>query len=81
MSARPSDLARPFPIPARPLVPSERDVSPSAPRRPRLSEAELVRSTARYLETLGYRVRIDPDGADYFDLVARRGREVGLVEA
>jgi len=56
-------------------------VSPSAPRRPRLSEAELVRSTARYLETLGYRVRIDPDGADYFDLVARRGEEVGLIEA
>ncbi|MGP8078501.1 MAG: hypothetical protein ACLQD8_07845 [Thermoplasmata archaeon] len=48
--------------------------------RPR-SEAELVRATARYLETEGYRVYIDPDGTDYFDLAARRGAEVGLVEA
>jgi hypothetical protein len=48
--------------------------------RPR-TEAELVRRTARHLETLGYRVYVDPDGTNYFDLVARRGPEVGLVEA
>lgn len=33
-----------------------------------------------HLESLGYRVWIDPDGTDYFDVVARKGREVGLVE-
>jgi hypothetical protein len=49
--------------------------------RPRLSEAEIVRRTARYLEGQGFRVRTDPDGTNYFDLVARRGDEVGLVEA
>lgn len=33
-----------------------------------------------YLESLGYRVWIDPDGTDYFDVVARKGREIGLIE-
>jgi Holliday junction resolvase len=47
---------------------------------PRPSEAELVRAVARHLEGEGYQVRINPDGQDYFDLVARRGDEVGLVE-
>lgn len=47
----------------------------------RRSEAEIVRVAARHLETEGYRVFVDPDGTDYFDLVARRGDEVGLVEA
>ena len=51
------------------------------PPRPRPSEPELVRAVAAHLEALGYRVRINLDGADYFDLVARRGEEVGLVEA
>ncbi len=37
--------------------------------------------TARHLEARGYRVRVNPDGTDYFDLVARRANEVGLVEA
>ncbi len=41
----------------------------------------MVAAAARHLERNGYRVRIDPDGHDYFDLVARRGDEVGLVEA
>jgi hypothetical protein len=51
-----------------------------APRvRPR--EAELVAAARRHLEAEGYRVWVDPDGRDYFDLIARRGREVGLVEA
>lgn len=48
---------------------------------PYLRERYLVRAVARYLEAKGYRVRVDPDGRDYFDLVARRGNEVGLVEA
>jgi hypothetical protein len=47
----------------------------------RVSEEEIVRAAARHLEAQGYRVRVDPDGTDYFDLVARRGDEVGLVEA
>ena len=47
----------------------------------RPSEGELVRVVARSLEAQGYRVRIDPDGTDYFDLVARRDDEIGLVEA
>lgn len=38
---------------------------------------ELVR---QYLVGQGYRVYVDPDGTDYFDLVARKGSEVGLVE-
>jgi hypothetical protein len=49
--------------------------------RPRPSERSVVEATARYLERQGYRTRIDPDGTDYFDLVARRGDEVGLIEA
>ncbi len=47
----------------------------------RLSEAEIVRVVARHLEAEGYAVRVDPDGTDYFDLVARRGPEIGLIEA
>jgi hypothetical protein len=50
------------------------------PAPPPRSERELVGVVARYLEERGYRVRRDPDGTDYFDLVARRGDEVGLVE-
>ncbi len=34
----------------------------------------------RHLEEEGYRVYANPDGSDYFDLVARRAGEVGLVE-
>lgn len=40
----------------------------------------MVRVVARHLEGLGYTVRVNPDGTDYFDLVARKGDEVGLVE-
>lgn len=47
---------------------------------PSRSEAELVRVVRRYLTDRGYRVLADPDGTDYFDVVARRGDEVGLVE-
>ncbi len=53
----------------------------TARRAPRASEAEVVRAAAAHLERLGYRVRIDVDGTDYFDLIAQRGEEVGLVEA
>jgi hypothetical protein len=47
----------------------------------RTPERELVAIVADYLERQGFRVYVDPDGTDYFDLVARRGEEVGLVEA
>ena len=48
---------------------------------PRPSDRAIVTAAARFLEGRGYWTRIDPDGTDYFDLVARRGEEVGLVEA
>jgi hypothetical protein len=51
----------------------------TAAARPR--ESTVVDAARRYLESEGYRVWVNPDGQDYFDLVARRGREVGLVEA
>ena len=53
----------------------------AAPRSPRVSEGEVVRTAAAFLERQGYRVYPNPDSTDYFDLVARRGDEVGLVEA
>jgi hypothetical protein len=57
-------------------------VSPARGRAaPRISERSVVEAAARYLEAGGYRVYVDVDGTDYFDLVARRGDEVGLVEA
>jgi hypothetical protein len=43
-------------------------------------EAELAPAVQRYLEGRGYRVWIDPDGTDYFDVVARSGSTIGLVE-
>jgi hypothetical protein len=43
-------------------------------------ERELAPPVERYLRGRGYEVLIDPDGKDYFDLVAWRGEEVGLVE-
>jgi hypothetical protein len=49
----------------------------SPPERP---ERALARVAARYIESRGYRAFIDPDGHDYFDLAALRGREVGLIE-
>jgi hypothetical protein len=45
-----------------------------------MRETELVGPVRRHLEALGFRVFVNPDGADYFDVVARRGSEVGLVE-
>ena len=43
-------------------------------------ETELVAPVRAHLEANGYRVYVNPDGGDYFDVVARRGDEVGLVE-
>lgn len=48
--------------------------------RPR-TEAELVARTATAFARDGFRPYVNPDGLDYFDLVVRRGVEVGLVEA
>jgi hypothetical protein len=57
-------------------------VTPPTPRGPpRPRETEIVAAARRHLEALGYRVWVNIDGRDYFDLVARRGAEVGLVEA
>ncbi len=50
--------------------------APALPRR----ERDLLRTVAREFEAQGYRTYLDPDGTDYFDLVVRRGEEVGLVE-
>ena len=43
-------------------------------------ETELVAPVRAHLEADGYRVYVNPDGADYFDIVARKADEVGLVE-
>lgn len=51
------------------------------PPRPRPTERAVVDAAVRALERDGYRTWPNPDGTDYFDLVARRGEEVGLVEA
>ena len=58
-------------------------MSPSKPSSasPRISEREVVATAAAFLAARGYRVYPNPDSTDYFDLVARRGEEVGLVEA
>jgi len=50
---------------------------PAVRRNP---EHALAVIAARHLERQGYRVWIDPDGQDYFDLAATRGDDVGLVE-
>ena len=61
------------------MVPAVRRVTPRTP--PRRTERSVAEAGARYLEGEGYRTWINPDGSDYFDLVARRGTEVGLIEA
>lgn len=53
--------------------------SPSPRARP--SERQIVDRAREFLEGQGYRTWTNPDGHDYFDLVARRGAEVGLIEA
>lgn len=44
------------------------------------SEHELAEPVRHHLERLGYRVWVDPDGRDYFDVIAMRPEEVGLIE-
>jgi hypothetical protein len=57
-------------------------VSARRPRLPALPgrEAELAGPVRAYLEAQGYAVHVNPDGRDYFDVVARRGSTIGLVE-
>jgi hypothetical protein len=50
--------------------------APPLPRR----EAELAPPVRRHLERLGYAVWVDPDGSGFFDIAARRGEEILLVE-
>jgi hypothetical protein len=63
------------------LVPPDRDVRASAaPRSRRPPEREILEVAAAHLRSEGFRTYRDVDGTDYFDLVARRGEEVGLIE-
>lgn len=45
-----------------------------------MRESELAPPVVRHLAAQGYRAWVDPDGSDYFDLIARRERTIGLVE-
>ncbi len=45
-----------------------------------MKEVELRGPLAAHLEPRGYRLFFDPDGTDYFDAIALKGEEVGLVE-
>jgi hypothetical protein len=52
------------------------------PRFPPLpaKEADLAPAVRAHLEPRGYTVWVNPDGRDYFDVVALRESEVGLIE-
>ncbi|MCI4323557.1 MAG: hypothetical protein L3K03_06000 [Thermoplasmata archaeon] len=43
-------------------------------------EVDLIPPVTDFLEQRGYRVLADPDRTGYFDIVALRGEEIGLVE-
>ncbi|MGI0054062.1 MAG: hypothetical protein ACREC5_04535 [Thermoplasmata archaeon] len=43
-------------------------------------EIDLAAPVAERLRGDGYEVFVDPDGTGYFDIAARRGEEIGLVE-
>lgn len=60
------------------MVPTPRRLTArrATPRR----ESELAPAVRAHLESEGYRVWVDPDGSDYFDVVARRGATIALVE-
>jgi len=45
-----------------------------------MRESELRGPVCAHLESNGYRTWVAPDGRDYFDIVALRGEEIGLVE-
>lgn len=49
-------------------------------RRPPVPESMMATWVRAALEPLGFEVRVNPDGSDYFDLIAVRGEEIGLVE-
>jgi hypothetical protein len=49
-------------------------------RRSLVRESVIASWVRPFLEQRGFEVRVNPDGSDYFDLVALRGDEVGLVE-
>ncbi len=40
----------------------------------------MIAPMRAYWETQGFRVYADPDGSDYFDLIVRRGDELGMIE-
>ncbi|MCI4355433.1 MAG: hypothetical protein L3K06_08740, partial [Thermoplasmata archaeon] len=50
------------------------------PAKPRLRESELRAPVVAHLTAEGFRTWVAPDGRDYFDIVALRGEEIGLVE-
>ncbi len=43
-------------------------------------EADLAPAVEHHLASMGYTVWVDPDGTDYFDVVARKGTTIALVE-
>ncbi|MDE1820695.1 MAG: hypothetical protein KGJ23_14135 [Euryarchaeota archaeon] len=45
-----------------------------------MREVDLRAPVQRFLAERGYRIFVDPDGTDYFDVVAVKGEEVGLIE-
>jgi hypothetical protein len=60
------------------MVPEEWAVTPTSAAFPH--EVDLVPPVRRFLEGRGYRVHVDPDRTGFFDIVALRGDEIGLVE-
>ncbi len=63
------------------MVLTVRRLTRSASAPSHRTEGEVVAALAAHLSAQGFRTYVNPDGTDYFDLVARRGDEVGLVEA
>ncbi len=55
-------------------------MTPAAAVAPPPSEAALAGPVAAHLARSGYAVWVDPDGTGYFDIVAERDHEIGLVE-
>jgi hypothetical protein len=44
------------------------------------SEQAMAESVGAWLRRRGFRVYRDPDGSDYFDLIARKEGSIGLIE-
>ena len=75
LPARPPD-----PRPARPRAASTSWFLRSTPGMTRPARSPTANASSRrpvrtYLESHGYRVWVDPDGTDYYDIIARRGRD------